>query len=136
MALKINYYFESLICRKSLLTHFKNIEKIMKESNFETKSHSGHFDTKSHSGHFDTKSHSGHFDTKSHSGHFEELNHVVQEAFVDLHEIEPVVMVHVNAMLWAQFLYQSYQCYLRSRCCNVRTRHSELQKNLTLKDYN
>jgi hypothetical protein len=70
MALKINYYFESLVCRKSLLTHFQNIEKIMKKS---------------------------HFDSKPHSGHFEKLNHVLQEVFADLHEIEPVMMVHVNA---------------------------------------
>jgi len=52
-----------------LLTHFQNVAKIMKESNL---------------------------DTKSHSGHFEELNHVFKEMFAELHEIEPVTMFHVN----------------------------------------
>jgi len=52
-----------------LLTHFQNITKIIKKSNF---------------------------DTDSHSVQFEELNHVFKEVFAELHKIESVMMFHVN----------------------------------------
>jgi len=91
MGLKINYYVESLICRKSLLTHFQNMAKIMKEINFYT---------------------------RSHSGHFEELNHLFKEMSAELHEIELFYDVSYQSIQHCgqQFLYHRYQRYLRSKC--------------------
>jgi hypothetical protein len=68
MGLKVNYYFGSIICRKSLLTHIQNIT-VMKESNF---------------------------GSKSHRRHFEELNIVFKEVFAQLHEIESVMIYYFN----------------------------------------
>ena len=124
---KTKLLLESLICINSMLTHFQNIAKIMKESNL---------------------------DTKSHSGHFEELNHAFKEMFAELHEIEPVTMFHVNPYstvgysffikdhhhhvpeglgMFSLPLYQIYQRYLRSKYWKVRTRLLEQQKTQTLK---
>jgi hypothetical protein len=36
------------------------------------------------------------FDTKSHSAQFEELNHIFKEVVAELREIEPVMIFHVN----------------------------------------
>jgi hypothetical protein len=46
--LKVNLYFGSLFYRKSLLTHFQNVANVMKESDFDSKSHNGHLEEMSH----------------------------------------------------------------------------------------